>query len=43
MAFTCRNCRVEEVGRDQADFEFSLSTSYGPCESCHETAECVDK
>lgn len=43
MAFTCRECRTKEVGKIQADWEFGLFTSRGSCESCRETAECVDK
>lgn len=41
--FYCEVCRRDAVGREQADFEFTLNTSYGPCEVCREVRECVDK
>lgn len=43
MSFTCESCRIKEVGKDQAEWEFLLFVSHGPCESCGKSSTCVDR
>ena len=47
MAFTCKKCALKTAKNEQErkaineNWEWHFK-SYGPCETCHKTNECID-
>lgn len=40
MSFECDRCHLIATGRNGSDVHFG--GSYGPCETCHRSANCAD-